>query len=39
MAAAQRMYEKLGYARSDDEVMEDGFVLLSYRKDLSPVTA
>jgi ribosomal protein S18 acetylase RimI-like enzyme len=35
MAAAQRMYERLGYARGEDCVFPDGFVLLSYRKPLT----
>ena len=35
MEAAQRMYERLGYVRSADRVFPDGFVLLSYRKELS----
>jgi ribosomal protein S18 acetylase RimI-like enzyme len=34
MEAAQAMYERLGYHRSEDRVFPDGFVLLSYRKDL-----
>ena len=34
MAAAKAMYERLGYGRRDDEVMPDGFVLLSYGKQL-----
>lgn len=32
MAAAQAMYEALGYERLPDEVLPDGFVLLGYRK-------
>jgi ribosomal protein S18 acetylase RimI-like enzyme len=32
MAAAQRMYERLGYVRDEDRVFPDGFVLLSYHK-------
>ncbi|MGZ8567054.1 MAG: GNAT family N-acetyltransferase [Actinomycetota bacterium] len=36
MAAAQRMYERLGYVREADRVFPDGFVLLSYAKRLSP---
>jgi ribosomal protein S18 acetylase RimI-like enzyme len=35
MEAARRMYERLGYARGTDHVFPDGFVLLSYRKELS----
>jgi DNA topoisomerase IA len=35
MEAAQRMYERIGYVRSDDRVFPDGFVLLGYRKELS----
>ncbi len=38
MAAAQRMYERLGYEREADRVFPDGFVLLSYAKRLSPST-
>lgn len=34
MQSAQRMYESLGYERTEDRVFPDGFVLLSYRKDL-----
>jgi ribosomal protein S18 acetylase RimI-like enzyme len=34
MQAAQRMYESLGYERGDDRVFPDGFVLLSYEKQL-----
>jgi ribosomal protein S18 acetylase RimI-like enzyme len=34
MAAAQRMYERLGYVRGQDRVFPDGFVLLSYAKAL-----
>lgn len=34
MRAAQRMYESLGYVRGEDRVLPDGFVLLSYAKDL-----
>lgn len=34
MAAAQRMYERLGYVRGEDRVFPDGFVLLSYAKTL-----
>ena len=35
MQVAQRMYERLGYVRGRDHVFPDGFVLLSYRKELS----
>jgi ribosomal protein S18 acetylase RimI-like enzyme len=34
MAAARRMYERLGYERGEDRVFPDGFVLLSYTKRL-----
>jgi ribosomal protein S18 acetylase RimI-like enzyme len=34
MEAAQRMYESLGFVRGVDRVFSDGFVLLSYRKEL-----
>jgi len=34
MEAAQRMYDRLGYTRSEDHVFPDGFVLLGYRKEL-----
>jgi len=34
MAVARRMYERLGYARGEDRVFPDGFVLLSYAKPL-----
>lgn len=34
MEAAQSMYDRLGYRRSEDRVFPDGFVLLSYRKEL-----
>jgi ribosomal protein S18 acetylase RimI-like enzyme len=34
MQAAQRMYERLGYERTEDTVFPDGFVLLGYRKQL-----
>jgi ribosomal protein S18 acetylase RimI-like enzyme len=34
MGAAQRMYESLGFVRGDDRVFPDGFVLLSYRREL-----
>jgi ribosomal protein S18 acetylase RimI-like enzyme len=32
MAAARAMYDGLGYERTADEVLPDGFVLLGYRK-------
>jgi ribosomal protein S18 acetylase RimI-like enzyme len=35
MQAAQAMYERLGYARDEDTVFPDGFVLLGYRKRLA----
>ena len=35
MVAGQRMYERLGYVRGADHVFPDGFVLLSYSKELS----
>ena len=34
MAAAQAMYERLGYERQEDRVYPDGFVLLGYTKTL-----
>jgi len=34
MAVARAMYSGLGYERSADEVLPDGFVLLGYRKEL-----
>jgi ribosomal protein S18 acetylase RimI-like enzyme len=34
MRSAQRMYESLGYSRGEDRVFPDGFVLLSYSKQL-----
>ena len=34
MTTAQRMYEALGYVRGEDRVLPDGFVLISYAKDL-----
>jgi ribosomal protein S18 acetylase RimI-like enzyme len=34
MQTAQRMYESLGYIREEDRVFPDGFVLLSYSKQL-----
>ena len=36
MQGAQRMYESLAYERTEDRVFPDGFVLLSYGKDLEP---
>ena len=36
MPAAQRMYAALGYDRGPDRVFDDGFVLLSFSKRLSP---
>jgi ribosomal protein S18 acetylase RimI-like enzyme len=35
MQAAQRMYEGLGYERTEDTVFPEGFVLLGYRKRLA----
>jgi len=35
MEAAQRMYSRLGYERTEDHVFPDGFVLMGYRKELS----
>jgi ribosomal protein S18 acetylase RimI-like enzyme len=34
MRAAREMYASLGYARSEDRVLPDGFVLLGYTKQL-----
>jgi ribosomal protein S18 acetylase RimI-like enzyme len=34
MRAARAMYESLGYARTSDRVLPDGFVLLGYEKQL-----
>ncbi len=34
MTAARSMYESLGYEHTPDEVLPDGFVLLSYRRRL-----
>jgi ribosomal protein S18 acetylase RimI-like enzyme len=34
MKVAKRMYESLGFARGEDRVFADGFVLLSYSKEL-----
>lgn len=39
MQAAQAMYASLGYERTADRVLPDGFVLLGYRKDLQPSTS
>jgi ribosomal protein S18 acetylase RimI-like enzyme len=39
MEAAQAMYRAMGYARTDDWVLPDGFVLLGYRKELQPSTS
>lgn len=36
MGAAQAMYDAMGYERTDDQVLPDGFVLLGYRKSLQP---
>jgi ribosomal protein S18 acetylase RimI-like enzyme len=38
MTAAQRMYEAMGFSRLADRVFPDGFVLLTYRIELSPQT-
>jgi ribosomal protein S18 acetylase RimI-like enzyme len=38
MKAAQAMYERLGYERTEDTVFPDGFVLLGYRKRLDRAT-
>lgn len=35
MQTARWMYESLGYVRGEDRVFPDGFVLLSYAKDLA----
>jgi ribosomal protein S18 acetylase RimI-like enzyme len=35
MEAAQHMYASLGYVRREDRVFPDGFVLLTFAKDLS----
>jgi ribosomal protein S18 acetylase RimI-like enzyme len=32
MDGAQRLYSSMGYERTPDEVLPDGFVLLGYRK-------
>jgi ribosomal protein S18 acetylase RimI-like enzyme len=39
MRAAQAMYERLGYERGEDVVFPDGFVLLSYSRELSLTSA
>lgn len=39
MQTAQVMYRSMGYVRTADQVMPDGFVLLGYRKDLQPSTS
>jgi ribosomal protein S18 acetylase RimI-like enzyme len=36
MTAARRMYEAMGFERLPDRVFPDGFVLLTYRKDIPP---
>ena len=36
MIVAQAMYERLGFERIADRVLEDGFVLLTYEKRLHP---
>ncbi|HLA92620.1 MAG TPA: GNAT family N-acetyltransferase [Actinomycetota bacterium] len=36
MKAAQAMYRSLGFERLEDRVFPDGFVLLTYRKAISP---
>ncbi|HTG47429.1 MAG TPA: GNAT family N-acetyltransferase [Actinomycetota bacterium] len=35
MEAARRMYDRTGYVRGEDRVFPDGFVLLTYRKELA----
>jgi ribosomal protein S18 acetylase RimI-like enzyme len=35
MTAAQRMYEAMGFRRLEDRVFPDGFVLLTYRLELT----
>jgi ribosomal protein S18 acetylase RimI-like enzyme len=35
MEAAQALYGRRGYERTPDRVLDDGFVLLSFRKDLA----
>lgn len=39
MEAAQAMYRSMGYERTPDLVLPDGFVLLGYRKALQPSTS
>jgi ribosomal protein S18 acetylase RimI-like enzyme len=39
MGTAQAMYRSMGYERTQDLVMPDGFVLLGYRKSLQPSTS
>jgi len=39
MEAAQQMYESLGFVRQPDEVHPDGFVLLSYSRELVGITS
>jgi len=39
MTAAHRMYESMGYERTPDEVLPDGFVLMGYRKGFSGSTS
>lgn len=39
METAQEMYRSMGYERTDDWVLPDGFVLLGYRKTLQPSTS
>jgi len=39
MQTAQAMYRSMGYVRTADQVLPDGFVLLGYRKDLQPSTS
>jgi hypothetical protein len=34
MQAARSMYESMGFSRAADEVFPNGFVLLSYARDL-----
>ncbi|MEX2276146.1 MAG: GNAT family N-acetyltransferase [Actinomycetota bacterium] len=37
MTVAQGMYERLGFKRAADRVLEDGFILLTYEKLLDPL--
>ncbi len=37
MTAAQQMYASMGYERLPDETLPDGFVLMTYRKELGAV--